>query len=99
MFLCGLFKGEGKIAELTANWHFCMDAHIKSEILFKNPYALVHQMNYIEKDEQKYCSNYYLIKYIYKMNNWLADFFRECKIVITQIYNLFIALVKIEICA
>lgn len=32
------------------------------------------------------------------MNNWLADFFRECKIVITQIYNLFIALVKIEIC-
>lgn len=33
------------------------------------------------------------------MNNWLADFFRECKIVITQIYNLFIVLVKIEICA
>lgn len=34
------------------------------------------------------------------MNNWLADFFfRECKIVITQIYNLFIALVKIETCA
>lgn len=33
------------------------------------------------------------------MNNWLADFFREFKIVITQIYNLFIALVKIEICA
>lgn len=33
------------------------------------------------------------------MNNWLADFFRECTIVITQIYNLFIALVKIEICA
>lgn len=46
MFLCGLFKGEGKIAELTANWLFCMDAHSKSEILFKNPYALVHQMNY-----------------------------------------------------
>lgn len=46
MFLCGLFKGEGKIAELTANCLFCMDAHSKSEILFKNPYALVHQMNY-----------------------------------------------------
>lgn len=46
MFLCGLFKGEGKIAELTANSLFCMDAHSKSEILFKNPYALVHQMNY-----------------------------------------------------
>lgn len=59
MFLCGLFKGEGKIAELTACWPYCIDTHSKSEILLKkNIYALVHQINYtffkIEKDGQKY---------------------------------------------
>lgn len=42
MFLCGLFKGEGKIVEFIVNWYFCMDVYSKLEILFKNFYVLLY---------------------------------------------------------
>lgn len=76
MFLCGLFKGEGKIAELTACWPFCIDTHSKSEILLKN-YLCDGASNelYLSQNRKgwaKIFPNNYLIKYIY--NNCFADF-------------------------